>query len=72
MQKVVSLALIGVILYSIGATWDTWQFWCVSGLLFVLMTISYRDGVEEGIWITMNMDPVVREQLTKLINKDEE
>ena len=43
--RMVCWSLLGLVLAGLGATWDTWQFWTVLGLVWALEQIQYIDFV---------------------------
>jgi len=49
LQRAAIALTLGLALVAMGHSIDSWQFWCVLGLLWASNYMHYRDGFETGV-----------------------
>ena len=73
LQRLAIATTLGLALVAMGHTIDSWEFWCVIGLLWASNFLHYRDGVESGVatavemWV--DMTEAQRKDMIELVNK---
>jgi len=59
LQRIAIAATLGLALYAMGHSVDSWEFWSVLALLWVSNYLHYQDGIETGVsnavemWVDM-------------------
>ena len=73
LQRIAIAATLGLALYAMGHSVDSWEFWSVLALLWTSNFIHYRDGVETGVsqavemWVDMTEEQ--RKEMIDLVIK---
>ena len=73
LQRIAIAATLGLALYAMGHSVDSWEFWSVLALLWTSNFIHYRDGVETGVsqavemWVDMTEEQ--RKDMIELVLK---
>ena len=67
LQALVLWGTVGLLLSTVGFTFDTWQFWCFLGLFWCVERIGRVHGAAEGIIKYLAMSEAEQARIKKLI-----
>ena len=49
LQRIAIALALGLALVAMGHALDSWEFWCILGLMWSSNYLHYRDGFETGV-----------------------
>lgn len=71
-QRIALYIVLGLVLDALGAGFDTWGFWCILALFWASETISRREGLEYGMYITATLPIEALKEIQQLVKDIED